>query len=363
MKKTTKKSRKPLTERQKQLRMAKCHRRDIAMMEKVLHRQKNELVVNYGLGVDSTAILVEFTNLGIQIDKIIFADTGDEKPETYMYLATMNAWLVAHGQPEVSVIKRYDYCKRGISRTTGKLTEYTTLYEECWSKYMLPSLAFGFNLHSCSIKWKANAIDRFLSLGTNLGTTWRNMKDMPTDVCTQVAPIHVIGYDASEADWRRRHKADVHNDQSCNEHDCYRFYPLQLWAWGREECINVIKAAGLPVPVKSACYYCPASQKWELAWLAAENPTQFLKAIALEDRWIDGKHGPAARTLRNEKTTCKGLGFTYRWRTWAEDKGILRGTTINTAVARAFAKDNYQPKLAGTTQVQQLTVGGKAVAA
>ena len=43
----------------------------------------NPLVVAYGLGVDSTAMLVEFAHRGIRPDLILFADTGGEKPETY----------------------------------------------------------------------------------------------------------------------------------------------------------------------------------------------------------------------------------------------------------------------------------------
>jgi hypothetical protein len=36
------------------------------------------LVVAYGLGVDSTAMLVEFVHRGIRPDRILFADTGGE---------------------------------------------------------------------------------------------------------------------------------------------------------------------------------------------------------------------------------------------------------------------------------------------
>ncbi len=40
------------------------------------------LVVAYGLGVDSTAMLVEFARLRIRPELILFADTGGDKPET-----------------------------------------------------------------------------------------------------------------------------------------------------------------------------------------------------------------------------------------------------------------------------------------
>jgi 3'-phosphoadenosine 5'-phosphosulfate sulfotransferase (PAPS reductase)/FAD synthetase len=44
------------------------------------------LVVAYGLGVNSTAMLVEFAPRGIRPDPVLFADTGGEKPETYVRL-------------------------------------------------------------------------------------------------------------------------------------------------------------------------------------------------------------------------------------------------------------------------------------
>jgi hypothetical protein len=40
------------------------------------------LVVAYGLGVDSTAVLIELHRRYIRLDLILFADTGAEKPET-----------------------------------------------------------------------------------------------------------------------------------------------------------------------------------------------------------------------------------------------------------------------------------------
>src|SRR5262249_31380661 len=44
------------------------------------------LVVAYGAGVNSTAMLVEFARRGIRPDLVLFADTSAEKPETYEYL-------------------------------------------------------------------------------------------------------------------------------------------------------------------------------------------------------------------------------------------------------------------------------------
>src|SRR3984885_8980269 len=58
------------------------------------------LVVAYGLGVDSTAMLIEFAMRGIRPDLILFADTGGEKPETYQYLKIIRPYLARVGFPD-----------------------------------------------------------------------------------------------------------------------------------------------------------------------------------------------------------------------------------------------------------------------
>ncbi len=53
------------------------------------------IIVAYGAGVDSTAMLIGLRDRGIRPDLILFADTGSEKPETTAYLTIIGAWLAA----------------------------------------------------------------------------------------------------------------------------------------------------------------------------------------------------------------------------------------------------------------------------
>lgn len=62
-------------------------------------RARQPLVVSYGVGVDSTALLVGLRQRGVVPDAILFADTGSEKPETYRYLPLIDAWLDRIGFP------------------------------------------------------------------------------------------------------------------------------------------------------------------------------------------------------------------------------------------------------------------------
>ena len=52
------------------------------------------IIVCYGAGVDSTAMIVKLHQAGIRPDAITFADTGGEKPETYEMVKVMNTWLI-----------------------------------------------------------------------------------------------------------------------------------------------------------------------------------------------------------------------------------------------------------------------------
>jgi hypothetical protein len=98
------------------------------------------LVVAYGLGVNSTAMLVEFASRSIRPDLILFADTGGEKPETYRYLGVIRPYLAAAGFPDVTVV-----------RYRPKRAAYHTLEGQCLHTGTLPSLAYGGK--SCSLKY------------------------------------------------------------------------------------------------------------------------------------------------------------------------------------------------------------------
>jgi hypothetical protein len=261
------------------------------------------LVVNYGAGVDSTAMLIGLHERGEVPDLIIFADTGSEKPETYAYLDIMDAKLAEWGWPSITRVKN--------TPQAG----YTSLETNCTVNETLPSLAFGYK--SCSLKWKAEPMDRWLlgvKRGHNKCAGWKPVLDA---LAAGLKPTKCIGYDAGKADSRRA----VNRNE--DDHFLYR-YPLREWGWVREDCIRRIIAEGMPVPVKSACFMCPASKPWELLVLAAKHPDMFLRAIKLEDNARSGKHGLG---------TVQGLWRKQGWRAWAEREGILAGDAIVMDVA------------------------------
>jgi hypothetical protein len=190
-----------------------------------------------------------------------------------------------------------DFPQFEVVRYQPKYANYDTLYGNCWENETLPSLAFGRK--SCSIKFKRDPQDKYVRGWASATHAWE----------AGLKVTKLIGFEAGEE--RRRY-----GDQGDDPNYAY-WYPLMDWGWDRERCQQVIAAAGLPVPVKSACFMCPASKKPELVQLAEQSPEQFAAAIELEDRYRQGKHwrGEAASTL--------GLGRRFAWREHGEDTGLI----------------------------------------
>lgn len=231
-------------------------------------------------------MLVAMFLRGIRPDLILFADTGAEKPETYDYIAIMNAWLASVGFPSITIV-RY--------RPTR--APYSTLEGKCLNNETLPSLAFG--QHSCSLVFKVVPQNKFVEAWLPARYAWANGQRVRK----------AIGYDNGEQDCRRREKADraVAKKAEQGDADALRYsywYPLQEWGIDRIECLRLIANAGLPLPMKSACFFCPASKKSEVIWLRDHHPILFHRALAIEAKARDGKHG-----LR----TVQGLGRTFAW--------------------------------------------------
>src|SRR5262245_23855484 len=99
------------------------------------------LVVSFGAGVDSTAMLIGFWAKGIRPDAILFSDTNAELPETYWHIWQFSGWLEEHGMPPVTIV-----------RYRPTFAKYHSIEEKAFLHEELPGLAYGHK--SCSIKFK-----------------------------------------------------------------------------------------------------------------------------------------------------------------------------------------------------------------
>lgn len=239
-------------------------------------------MVAYGGGTNSTALLIGMQQRGMIPDVILFADTRGERPETYEYVKLFSKWLVANGMPEII--------------TVTKIGMDESLEAECLRRGSLPSLAYGFK--TCSQKWKGKPQDKFINNWEPAKEAWKR----------DVKVLKYIGYDADE-----ERRAKIKEDKKYVMH-----YPLIEWDWGREECIEVIEKAGLPLPGKSSCFFCPASKKPEIRTLP-----KHLKQRAL------------AMEKNANLTSMKGLGRSFNWAEFlksdAEEGSLFPETAIEEA--------------------------------
>ncbi len=260
------------------------------------------LVVAYGLGVNSTAMLVEFAHRGIRPDLILFADTAGEKPETYAYLPVIQRYLKRVKFPPVVTV-RYEPVRAA----------YRTLEEQCLHTGTLPSLAYGGK--SCSLKYKRTPQDKYILRtyppAEHVGNGTRVVRAIGFDAAesrrTYAGVVKAIGLDAGEGHrltWAKPAPGPERKPSReawLDEHYFAYWYPLHEWGMDRAACERCIRDAGLPVPVKSACFFCPASKKQEILQLRDRHPDLLDRALAIED------------AARPSLTSVKGLGRSFSW--------------------------------------------------
>ena len=267
------------------------------------------LVVAYGLGVNSTAMLVEFARRGIVPDLILFADTGGEKPETYRYMPVIQEYLKqVHFPPVVTV--RYE----------PKTATYHTLEGQCLHTGTLPSLAYGGR--SCALKYKVSPQNKLITAMYPPAEFVERGKrvvraigfDAGEERRTYAGVVKVIGLDAGEQHrltWAKpkpdEKERKPSRDAWLDSHFFTYWYPLFDWGMDRAACERAIRDAGLPVPVKSACWFCPASKKKEIVWLREHHPELLARALAIEEN------------AQPNLTSVVGLGRSFSWAEFLAD--------------------------------------------
>jgi 3'-phosphoadenosine 5'-phosphosulfate sulfotransferase (PAPS reductase)/FAD synthetase len=202
------------------------------------------LVVSWGIGRDSTAILIEFARQGIRPDAILYAEVGCEKPETYAYRPYFENFLRKASFPRVQTVKK-------IVSHEG----YCTLEEELHYYGNFPSIAYGYQNRRCSSKWKVEPQENWCKAWPVAHEAWR--QGLPI--------VRAIGFDDSPEE-HGRSKREQQNTQFVN------WFPLQEWHWDLDRVIAEIKREKVEVPVKSACFFCSASQPEEVDWIAEVHP-------------------------------------------------------------------------------------------
>lgn len=224
---------------------------------------KAPLIVCYGMGRDSTAMLVGMWQRGIRPDYIVFADVGAERSATYAYLFIINAWLESVGFPRVTVVKYQ-------AKNFKHFPPYFSLEENILTNVSLPSIAYGG--HTCSAKWKITPVNEWVEQQPGAQECWISGGKV----------LKAIGFEDSPHEHRRACKGSATFALQADEREKYElWFPLQQWGWNLARCIQEIEDVGLPIPPKSSCYFCTAMKPWEVDEL---EPEKLRRIVVIEAR-------------------------------------------------------------------------------
>lgn len=219
-------------------------------------------VIAYGGGVQSTAMLVLAAQGKLDYQYALFANVGDdsEYPDTLDYVRDVaRPW--AEGQtPGVDVFELKKTMIRG-----PRAGEVDTLMDRLVrpDSKSIPIPVFmsegGLTNRACTVDYKINVMARWLK---ESGATAEN------------PALVAIGISTDEYQ-RARSSSTIPHERMV--------YPLLDLGLSRQDCANVIHRAGLRVPPKSSCFFCPFHSPQTWMELRRDKPELFYKSVLLEN--------------------------------------------------------------------------------
>lgn len=218
--------------------------------------------MSYGGGVQSTALLVLAATGQIEPRPFLFANVGEDS-ETWRTLDYV--WTVAmpyaagHGIGLLELQRRWS---RGERAGRVQTLRARMMRPSSRSLPIPVRMANGApNTRSCTASFKVEVIGRLLQ-------SWGATAEHPAEVALGISTDEIQrahpGIDPL-APYQRR------------------VYPLLDLGLSRVDCRAIIAGAGLPVPAKSACYFCPYHDTESWRRLKREDPDDFDRACELED--------------------------------------------------------------------------------
>ncbi len=213
-------------------------------------------VFSFGGGVQSVAALVLAGEGEYDCSRFIFCDVGEdsENPGTIEYMRDVAMpYAASHGISLETVQK--------ILRTGQQETVLGRLES---SKRSIPIPVRMSNTgapgrRSCTVDFKVKLVERWVKRqGATPASPWTVALGISTDEIERARTDTGIACELRE-------------------------YPLLDRHMSRADCVDRITAAGLPVPPKSACWFCPMRSKKGWAEMSYRDPETFERVAKLEE--------------------------------------------------------------------------------
>lgn len=195
-----------------------------------------------GAGVQTTALLIKFWRRYVG-SYVIFADTGDEHKETYEYIEKyLKPFCLDHG----------------VRWKTVKIKSGESLMEYSMRRKITPIKARRW----CTADFKIKPIQMFIR---SCGAV--NYNPAISDIGISMDESHRVNY-----------------NQPYNPKYIKVCYPLIDAKMTRDDCKDVIKMHGWPLPRKSGCDFCPFAKKKEFVELYKTQPERFAQIRKMEEQ-------------------------------------------------------------------------------
>lgn len=196
-------------------------------------------MISFGGGVNSVAMTIMLVEDGWR-GPIVFADPGAEHPDTYCYMQMFERdWLFPRG---LSVLQVSPDSTPNLYPKSYRMDILT----KCELKQIVPIMLNRW----CTTEYKRRPL-----------TKWAKQNSIT---------VQYLGIAAEES---RRAKFSERGG-------IFLEYPLIDEDINREQCKQIIRGAGLPVPPKSGCWLCPFQTLKQ--WRALYDLRPDLFALALE---------------------------------------------------------------------------------
>lgn len=220
---------------------------------------------SFGGGHQSVAMLVLAAQGDLPLAPFVFANVGDraENPDTIAYIGQHAVpYAREHG---LELVQRRWIDRKGMERD---------LYDDVMRSertidipVVLASGAFGNR--KCTERYKIDVVARYARQhGATTTAPWSIAIGISTDEYQRAK----VGVDPAHP-WVER----------CN--------PLLDLGLSRADCDRIVADAGLPVPPKSSCWFCPFQGLESWRQRKRHRPELFARAVAMEERINEHRAG------------------------------------------------------------------------
>lgn len=260
-------------------------------------KRRRKRIQSYGGGLDSFCLLLDSLQKGRPPDAMVFMDVGNpdshpvnlgdaaepaEWPETYQHMLTVAAPLARkHGIPFYWVISKKPRGRLGrMLREAGIIVETYSIRPPKTERARLKAPALGI----FDWFWKVGMVPTSTHMICNQGAKIERFDRWLADTHPGEDVEVWIGFNADEL--HRLTRGRTYKIVSVGPAGTMRYVATPLVDAGltKDKCIKKIVRAGFPVPVKSACVFCPFGKPWEWLRLFALYPGTFYRVTELWER-------------------------------------------------------------------------------